>query len=118
MLVGTRTVAKERANLSILVVLCAHRSCTFSHPLHTPPPSPPCFVLDAYGIDDYVPLSVLAVSLLEQSTSSRASKGLEQALSDLEEERRVRQRVAEELSKVEDDAAALRSEEKRVKVRA
>ncbi|CAN0147036.1 unnamed protein product [Scytosiphon promiscuus] len=58
----------------------------------------------------------LAAELMErESTSSRASKGLEQALADLEEERRARQRLAEELSRLKDDAAALRSEEKRVK---
>lgn len=99
--------------LSRIVLRCRwHTVATLLSPFISPPPLslfwrrlPCCLVL-----------ACLAVSV-EQSTSSRASKGLEQALSDLEEERRARQRVAEELSKLEDDAAALRSEEKRVKVR-
>lgn len=52
----------------------------------------------------------------EQSSSSRTSKELEQANSELGEERCARQRVSEELCKVESEVAELRSEETRVKV--
>lgn len=51
-----------------------------------------------------------------QSSSSKASKGLQKALGELEEERQARQKVSEELFRLERDAADLRSEQKRVKV--
>lgn len=57
------------------------------------------------------------VGWTNQSSSSRTSKGLEQARSELEEERRARQRGSEELSKVQGEVGELRSEETRVKVR-
>ncbi|CAN0473445.1 unnamed protein product, partial [Ectocarpus sp. 12 AP-2014] len=61
-------------------------------------------------------VKLLSAELQERkATSSRTSKGLEQALSDLEEERVAKRTVAEELSKLEGEVGVLRSEEKRVK---
>lgn len=60
---------------------------------------------------------VFFVSFCLQSSSMKASKGLQKALEDLEEERKARQQASEEVFKLEGDVARLQAEEKRVKVR-
>lgn len=54
---------------------------------------------------------------MTQSSSSRASKELEKARAELEEERQARRRGSEDLSRLEGEVAELRSAKKRVEVR-